>query len=337
MAEAAGVPPIVHYREVALMGIISVLKHLGKLTRIGRQVQAAMRAFSPDVVIPVDFADFNFRFILPYAHEELHCPVTYYILPKLWAWRAGRIRTLRRYVDLGLSILPFETSYFADRGLPTLYIGNPCVDAQLTYRSTHTTETEREQMLLLVPGSRKSELRDNLPQMLEATVPYTASGWRIVIAGAPGLTAEDYAPYLTTHSDIPILFGDTYGLMRRAHLALVTSGTATLEAGLWGVPMVVCYRMGGKRIARYVFEHFFRVPYFSLVNLILDRPAVPELLADRARASEIRTTLEQLLPTESPQRTQQIQALAELQQQMGNEPSAPRAARAICDHLRQRR
>ena len=337
MAEAAGVPPIVHYREVALMGIISVLKHLGKLTRIGRQVQAAMRAFSPDVVIPVDFADFNFRFILPYAREELNIPVIYYILPKLWAWRAGRIRTLRRYVDLGLSILPFETSYFADRGLPTLYIGNPCVDAQLTYRSTHTTETEREQMLLLVPGSRKSELRDNLPQMLEATVPYTASGWRIIIAGAPGLTAEDYAPYLTTHSDIPILFGDTYGLMRRAHLALVTSGTATLEAGLWGVPMVVCYRMGGKRIARYVFEHFFRVPYFSLVNLILDRPAVPELLADRARASEIRTTLEQLLPTESPQRTQQIQALAELQQQMGNEPSAPRAARAICDHLRQRR
>ena len=125
--------------------------------------------------------------------------------------------------------------------------------------------------------------------------------------------------------------------MCRAHVALVTSGTATLEAGLWGVPMVVCYRMGGRRIARYVFEHFFRVPYFSLVNLILDRPAVPELLADRARASEIRTTLEQLLPTESPQRTQQIQALAELQQQMGDEPSAPRAARAICDHLLQRR
>ena len=101
--------------------------------------------------------------------------------------------------------------------------------------------------------------------------------------------------------------------------------------------MIVCYRMGGKRIARYVFEHFFRVPYFSLVNLILDRPAVPELLADRARATEIRTTLEQLLPTESPQHMQQIQALSELQQQMGDEPSAPRAARAIRTHLLTRR
>ena len=399
MEAAAGVAPIVHYREVAFMGIVSVVKNLGKLTRIGRQIQAAMRDFAPDVVIPVDYADFNFRFILPYAKKELRCPVIYYILPKLWAWRAGRIRQLRRYVDLGLSILPFETSYFSDRGLRTAYIGNPCVDAQLSYLEAHpehvgreqmillvpgsrrselqhnlsemlqatapyastgwqvviagapglTAEdycpylqehpetVEREQMLLLVPGSRQSELRDNLPEMLAATAAYSQLGWRVVIAGAPGLTAADYAPHLGKYSDTPILFGDTYGLMRRAHAALVTSGTATLEAGLWGIPMVVCYRMGGRCIARLAFERLFRVPYFSLVNLILDRPAVPELLADRAHSVQILSILSHLIPEEDHRRTDQLQALAQLQELMGTEPSAPHAARAILSYLHEAR
>ena len=318
MEAAAGIAPIVHYREVAFMGIVSVVKNLGKLTRIGRQIQAAMRDFAPDVVIPVDYADFNFRFILPYAKRELRCPVIYYILPKLWAWRAGRIRQLRRYVDLGLSILPFETNYFSDRGLRTAYIGNPCVDAKLTYLAEHPEPVEREQILLLVPGSRQSELRDNLPEMLVAT-------------------AADYAPHLGKYGDIPILFGDTYGLMRRAHAALVTSGTATLEAGLWGIPMVVCYRMGGRRIARLVFERLFRVPYFSLVNLILDRPAVPELLADRAHSVQILSILSHLIPEEDHRRTDQLQAFAQLQELMGTEPSAPRAARAILSYLHEAR
>ena len=337
MEAAAGVAPIIHYREVAFMGIVSVVKNLGKLTRIGRQIQAAMRDFAPDVVIPVDYADFNFRFILPYAKRELRCPVIYYILPKLWAWRAGRIRQLRRYVDLGLSILPFETSYFSDRGLRTAYIGNPCVDAKLTYLAEHPEAVEREQMLLLVPGSRQSELRDNLPEMLAATAAYSQLGWRVVIAGAPGLTAADYAPHLGKYSDTPILFGDTYGLMRRAHAALVTSGTATLEAGLWGIPMVVCYRMGGRRIARLIFEHLFRVPYFSLVNLILNRPAVPELLADRAHSVQILSILSRLIPDEDHRRTDQLQAFAQLQELMGTEPSAPRAARAILSYLHEAR
>ena len=337
MEAAAGVAPIIHYREVAFMGIVSVVKNLGKLTRIGRQIQSAMRDFAPDVVIPVDYADFNFRFILPYAKRELRCPVIYYILPKLWAWRAGRIRQLRRYVDLGLSILPFETNYFSDRGLRTAYIGNPCVDAKLTYLAEHPEPVEREQMLLLVPGSRQSELRDNLPEMLAATAAYSQLGWRVVIAGAPGLTAADYAPHLGKYSDTPILFGDTYGLMRRAHAALVTSGTATLEAGLWGIPMVVCYRMGGRRIARLIFERLFRVPYFSLVNLILDRPAVPELLADRAHSVQILSILSRLIPEEDHRRTDQLQALAQLQELMGTEPSAPRAARAILSYLHEAR
>ena len=334
MQEASGVAPLVHYREVAFMGVVSVLKNLRKLTRIGREVQQAIRAFQPDVVIPVDYADFNFRFILPFVKRQLGIPIVYYILPKVWAWRSSRVKTLRRYVDLSLSILPFEVSYFEERGLRTTYIGNPCVDAQLSYLEAHPEPVEREQMILLVPGSRRSELQHNLSEMLQATAPYASTGWQVVIAGAPGLTAEDYRPYLQDYPDTPILFGDTYGLMRRAHVALVTSGTATLEAGLWGLPMIVCYRMGGKRIARWVFERFFQVDYFSLVNLILGKEAVPELLADRMHSAQILSTLTHILPEGAPARKAMLHDLRELQSLMGREKSAPRAAEAILHFLR---
>ena len=334
MQEASGVAPLVHYREVAFMGVVSVLKNLRKLTRIGREVQQAIRAFQPDVVIPVDYADFNFRFILPFVKRQLGIPIVYYILPKVWAWRSSRVKTLRRYVDLSLSILPFEVSYFEERGLRTTYIGNPCVDAQLSYLEAHPEHVEREQMILLVPGSRRSELQHNLSEMLQATAPYASTGWQVVIAGAPGLTAEDYRPYLQDHPDTPILFGDTYGLMRRSHVALVTSGTATLEAGLWGLPMIVCYRMGGRHIARWVFERFFQVDYFSLVNLILGKEAVPELLADRMHSAQILSTLTHILPEGAPARKAMLHDLKELQSLMGREKSAPRAAEAILHFLR---
>ena len=337
MEAAAGVAPIVHYREVAFMGIVSVVKNLGKLTRIGRQIQAAMRDFAPDVVIPCGLRRLQLPLHPPLRQEGATLPRHLLHPPQALGVESRRIRQLRRYVDLGLSILPFETSYFSDRGLRTAYIGNPCVDAKLTYLAEHPEAVEREQMLLLVPGSRQSELRDNLPEMLAATAAYSQLGWRVVIAGAPGLTAADYAPHLGKYSDTPILFGDTYGLMRRAHAALVTSGTATLEAGLWGIPMVVCYRMGGRRIARLAFERLFRVPYFSLVNLILDRPAVPELLADRAHSVQILSILSRLIPEEDHRRTDQLQALAQLQELMGTEPSAPRAARAILSYLHEAR
>ena len=333
MAEAAGVAPLVHYREVAMMGILRVLKNLKKLRRIGQQVQEAMRAFAPDVVIPVDFADFNLRFILPFAKETLGIPVVYYILPKLWAWRGGRIKQLRRYTDLGLSILPFEVDFFQKQGLPISYIGNPCVDAQLRYASEHPEEVKREHMLLLVPGSRQGELQANLPRMLSVTAPYGEEGWRIVLAGAPGLEPKDYTRYLQAYPRVELTFGDTYGLMRRAHVALVTSGTATLETGLWKTPMIVCYRMGGWRFARWVFERFFRVRFFSLVNLILDQPAVPELLADRMEGEELPRTLTELIAEDSSARARQLKDLTRLSQRMGTSLSAPKAAEAILDFL----
>lgn len=336
MAEAAGVAPLVHYREVAMMGVLRVLQNLRKLHRIGRQMQQAMLAFRPDVVLPVDFADFNLRFILPYAKEKLGVPVIYYILPKLWAWRAGRIHKLRRYTDLGLSILPFEVDFFEKKGLPIRYIGNPCVDAQLRYLKEHPEPVEREKLLLLVPGSRQGELKANLPRMLAVAAPYQKEGFRLVVAGAPGLESQDYAPYLQGYPQVELCFGDTYGLMRRAQLALVTSGTATLEAGLWHTPQVVCYSMGGWKIVRWGFEHLFSVRFFSLVNLILDRPAVPELLADRMNSPALPEAITRLLPEDAPDRRAQLTAFASLSQAMGVSLSAPKAAQAIRAFLEER-
>lgn len=336
MAEASGVPPIIHFREVAMMGFLSVLQNLRKLRRTGQQIQDAMRAFAPDVVIPVDFADFNLRFVLPFAKDVLGVLVVYYILPKLWAWRGGRIHQLRRYTDLGLSILPFEVDYFQRAGLPITYIGNPCVDAQVRHLEAYGATAPREKLLLLVPGSRKGELKSNLPRMLAVAAPYTAEGWQVVLAGAPGLDEQDYRPYLQPYPQVTLRFGDTYELMRRAHLALVTSGTATLETGLWQTPMVVCYRMGGWRLTRWVFERFFRVRFFSLVNLILDKPAVPELLADQMEGDRLPETLASLLSEDSPARQEQLRNLDLLAQKMGHALSAPQAARAIRIFLAER-
>ena len=335
MQEVSGVHPIVHFSSVAFMGFVNVVKNLRTITRIGKQVQEAILAFKPDVVIPVDFADFNLRFILPFTKKNLpETKVIYYILPKLWAWRSRRIKKLRRWVDHGLCILPFEEAYFSSRSLPVTYVGNPCTDAHLSYLTSHPEEVHRNRLIVLVPGSRKAELKNNLPTMLRVAKEFHAKGWQSIIAGAPGLTNEDYTPYRMGYEEIPLTFGDTYGLMRRASLALVTSGTATLETALWHTPMVVCYRMGGSSLVRWLFKHFFSVHFFSLVNLILDREAVPELLGDQMNDEKLRTHITQLLDEDSSERTNQLNAFAQIDELMGQEEAADRAALRLLSLIR---
>lgn len=333
MAAAAGCPPVVHYSEVAFMGVASVLRNYSTIRQRARSVQQALRTFAPDVVIPVDFADFNLRYILPLA-QELSIPSVYYILPKLWAWRAGRIKQLKRYLTHALCILPFEVDFFSSRGLPTSYVGNPCVDAQLDYLAAQQTPPERQdELLALLPGSRLAELRENLPLMLAAAQAHLAAGGSVAVAAAPGRKPEDYAPYLSAYPTVSLVWDDSYGLMRRAARALVTSGTATLETALSHCPQVVCYGMGGRRWLRWIFEHCFRVRYVSLPNLILDRAALPELLGDRLNLAELSQQLERLTPG-SPDYAAQIAACQELADKLGQERSAPRAARRLLELLR---
>lgn len=330
MQRATGVAPIVHYRDVAFMGIIPVLLNLGKIRRAAKLVQQAMLDFCPDVVIPVDFAGFNLQYILPFAKKYLSCPIHYYIAPKLWAWKAWRIKALRRYVDLLLCILPFEEDYFGSRGVETVYVGNPCVDATLD------ASCERvclEQQIALLAGSRKQELASNLPIMLGSIRVWQERGYKVVIAGAPGLTIEDYVPYLKDYPDVRLRFGDTYTIVRESRVALVTSGTATLETALLGTPQIVLYRMGGQRIARWAFDTFFAAPYFSLVNLILGKPAVPELIGAEVNADRIGRELELLLAENSPAYQSQLKDIALLRQTLGQERTSLLAAEAITKAL----
>lgn len=326
MAQEAGRSPLVHYKEVAFMGLGPVLRNLGAIRRAGRKVQEALLKFRPDVVIPVDFAGFNYQYILPFVKRHLpNTYVAYYIAPKLWAWKPWRIKQLRRYVDRLLVILPFEQDYFSQRGVSTSYVGNPCVDATLD-RWEVSLATKPPQIVLL-PGSRKQELRSNLPLMLEATQSYVGSH-RLAIAGAPGLEHSDYEPYLDGYAHVEVVFGRTYELVQESRVALVTSGTATLEVALLGTPQIVLYRMGGQRIARWVFDHLFPIKYISLVNLILERRAVEELIGHEASRAHISELLASLLQ-EGATRSEQLLSILELRHILGSERTSELAAREI--------
>ncbi|MDO4691550.1 MAG: lipid-A-disaccharide synthase [Porphyromonadaceae bacterium] len=335
MAVEAGRPPLVHYRELAFMGFIPVLRNLDKINNSGYLVQELMRAYNPDVVIPVDYAGFNLRYILPFAKQHLDCPVVYYIAPKLWAWKKWRIHRLTRYTDLLLCILPFEQAFFERYGLKTLYVGNPCVDATLALREQQVSTPCTRKQIALLSGSRRQELKANLPTMLKATEALEED-YKIVVAGAPGLEPADYAPYLAQHSKVELRFGVTYSIISESEAALVTSGTATLETALLGTPQIVCYRMGGLKISRWIWKTFFSVPYISLVNLILGREAVPELIGAEVEPSHIYHKLKNILRGGS-ERSKQLESIDELRLKLGKDSASEQAARALIAEIETKR
>jgi lipid-A-disaccharide synthase len=285
MMQAVGGELVRHYRDMAYMGFLSVLLHARTLLHILDLCKKDILATRPDVLILIDFPGFNLkiaRFVKTHA-PEIH--VCYYISPKLWAWKQYRIKALRRYVDRMLCILPFETAFYEKLDYKATYVGNPSVDAVGAYLATADDASFRldnglpdKPLLALLAGSRKTELKANLPLMLEAAK--RLPDYQAVIAGAPGLTADDYRN-VVSDTATPIVFGQTYALLHHASAALVTSGTATLETALFRVPQTVCYFIAGGMISNFIFRHFFHVPFISLVNLIAGREIVKELMGGR--------------------------------------------------------
>ncbi len=332
MAEEAGKAPLVHYKDLAFMGIIPVLKNLGTIKRAAKMMQEAMLKFKPDVVIPIDYAGFNLRYVLPFVKENLDSRLVYYIAPKLWAWKKWRIKKLKAYTDLLLCILPFEEDFFKAYGMWTEYVGNPCVEATLSVRQAREQGSiKQKKQIAILAGSRRQELASNLSIMLEASQAFSEN-YQIVVAGAPGLSEADYQEYLKDYPNVSLSFGKTYDIVAESSLALVTSGTASLETALIGTPQVVCYRMGGLRITRWVWDKFFSVPYFSLVNLILGKEAVKELLGAEVNAQRIKDELSKLLENQ-PKRQEQLSDIDELKQILGTEPIAEKTARYIHQSL----
>ena len=295
MAQQAGVAPLYHYREIAVMGFTSVLRSMRKISHAAQLLREEMTSNPPDVVIPIDYGGFNLRYTLPMAHSH-GVPVVYYIPPKVWASRRRRIKRLRSYTDLCLTILPFEADYLSQRGVSARYVGNPSIQSvgKLLESNAKLCDPARPYIALL-PGSREAEIARNLPIMCQA-IDLLPAPWRAVIAGAPSIDRAHYTPYINER--IELVTDETLPLLAGASAALVTSGTATLETALIGTPQVVAYRLPAGRLARWAFDHLLPIRYFSLVNLIAECPVVEELLGDKVTPQRLAQALTPLLERE---------------------------------------
>lgn len=330
-----------HYRDCAFMGVIPVLMNLRTIFANMAMCKKDIKEWQPDALILVDYPGFNLS-IARDIHKTTSIPVYYYIAPKIWASREGRIKNIKRDVDAMFSILPFEVGYFKKHNYEINYIGNPCVDAVYAYLRVNKRDDSAfrtanglgdKPIVALLAGSRKHEIKDNLPQMLEAIAKYP--DYRPVIAGAPGIDKELYAPYL--QQGAAIVFGDTYRLLQHAHAALVTSGTATLETALFRVPQVVCYSTPAAWLVSKLKHLFLKVKYISLVNLIADREVVRELVAADMTVENITRELGKLLPPDSPERQAMLSGYDHMIDILGAPGASQHAAEKMVQLLTQKK
>lgn len=330
-----------HYRDCAFMGVIPVLMNLRTIFANMAMCKKDIKEWQPDALILVDYPGFNLS-IARDIHKTTSIPVYYYIAPKIWASREGRIKNIKRDVDAMFSILPFEVGYFKKHNYEINYIGNPCVDAVDAYLRMNKRDDSAfraanglgdKPIVALLAGSRKHEIKDNLPQMLEAIAKYP--DYRPVIAGAPGIDKELYAPYL--QQGAAIVFGDTYRLLQHAHAALVTSGTATLETALFRVPQVVCYSTPAAWLVSKLKHLFLKVKYISLVNLIADREVVRELVAADMTVGNITRELGKLLPPDSPERQAMLSGYDHMIDILGAPGASQHAAEKMVQLLTQKK
>lgn len=336
LMQAEGGDLVKHYREMAFMGFIPVLKNLRTILRTMRRCEEDIRRYAPDTVILVDYPGFNLK-IARFVKEELNLPVYYYISPKIWAWKKYRIKSIRRYVHKMLCILPFETEFYRTQRYEVAYVGNPSVDAIAAREGADETfgeftacnRLDGRPVIALLAGSRRQEIRDNLPVMLEAASAYP--DYQPVIAGAPGIEPEFYRPYIASHP-ARIVFAQTYRLLQQSRAALVTSGTATLETALLRVPQTVCYKVAAKHITYFIFKHFFPISYISLVNLIAGKEVVKELFSVRFSLENIRSELGRLL-SDTEYRNRMLAGYDEIIETLGAPGASRRAAEIIRNDL----
>ena len=337
LMQSVGGTLVKHYREMAFMGFIPVLMNLRTILRNMKLCQEDIRQYAPDVVILVDYPGFNLK-MAKFVKTVLHLPVHYYISPKIWAWKQYRIKAFRKYVDYIYSILPFEPAFFRKLNYEVDYVGNPSLDSVAGYQARavdrvhflRTNQLEDKPILALVAGSRRQEIRDNLPTMLRVAARFPQ--FQAVIAGAPGIHPDEYKPFLGGNQ-AKVLFGQTYPLLQHSAVALVTSGTATLETALFRVPQVVRYYVKGGRLVNFVFRHFFHTPYISLVNLIAGREVVQELFGARFSEKNITEELERIL-TDKAYCMRLLEGYETMLQQLGKPGASARAASLIVHRLR---
>lgn len=335
MMKAQGAELVQHYRDLAYMGFLPVIRHLRTILRGMKRCREDILEWQPNVLILVDYPGFNLQ-IARFIKQHSSIPVFYYIAPKIWAWKEHRIRDIKRDIDRLFSILPFEKDFYERKHhYPIYYVGNPTVDEVDAYLREHPLDADafrqdnnldERPIIALLAGSRKQEVRDNLRRMVEAAEPYSKD-FQLVLAAAPGLEDEFYEE-CAKGLEISIVRDQTYRLLQHSTAALVTSGTATLETALLRVPQVVCYYMKAGRLASFARRLFLKIPFISLVNLIAGEEVVPELVAEQMTPKNVRQHLASILPG-SPAREAQLQGYERMAAILG-EPGAPvRAAKQI--------
>lgn len=336
---AVGGTMVKHYKELAYMGFIPVLLHLRTIFANMKRCKEDIVAWQPDVVILVDYPGFNLS-IAKFLRAKTHIPVYYYISPKIWAWKEYRIKNIKRDVDELFSILPFEVEFFEDKHhYPIHYVGNPTVDEVTLFRAEHPetfdgfvreNNLDSKPVIALLAGSRKQEIKDNLPDMIRAASAFPE--YQLVLAGAPGISPDYYHEYVGD-AKVKILFGQTYRLLQQAEAALVTSGTATLEAALFRVPQAVCYHTPIGKVVSFLRRHILTVKYISLVNLIANREVVKELVADTMTVEQARAELERIL-YDKDYRQRMLDGYEYMAARLGDAGAPKRAAQEMVRLLR---
>ena len=337
MAAAAGIEPVIHIRHMAFMGFSEVLRNLRTISDNMSAARHAVEAARPDCLILIDYPSFNLK-MAAFA-RKFDIPVYYYISPKIWAWKKWRVRDIRRDVRMVFSILPFEPAFYKEHRARAVYVGNPSV-AEVDYELTHTeprTEFLKKRhlpdkpLLALMPGSRRSEIRNNLRIMTDAARCFPSV--QPVIIGAPDTSDSLYA---AAGAGLTPVLRATHATEILAHCtaALVTSGTATLETALAGVPQVVLYRANGSRLSYNLMSAILDIRFVSLPNLIAGREIVPELLLHHCTAANAAKAVAPLLKPDSAPRTAQLEGYAAMREALGTADAADNTARAICADLR---
>ena len=340
---AEGGTRVKHYKELAYMGFVPVLLHLGTIFSNMKRCKEDIVAWKPDVVILVDYPGFNLN-IAKFLKKNTLIPVYYYISPKIWAWKEWRIKSIKRDVSEMFSILPFEVPFYEQKHkYPVHYVGNPTAQEVAEFRAGyHQTYEEfcrennldsRKPIIALLAGSRLQEIKDNLPAMIEVAERF--EDYQMVLAGAPSIEDEYYDKFLEG-SPVRVVKNKTYQLLSHTTAALVTSGTATLETALFNVPQVVCYETPLPKLIRFAFNHVLKVDYISLVNLVANKEVVPEMFADKFTIDGIANELYKIMPGQ-PARERMLAEYQEVLRELGSKVAPDEAASIMVDLLRKHR
>lgn len=340
---AEGGTRVKHYKELAYMGFVPVLLHLGTIFSNMKRCKEDIVAWKPDVVILVDYPGFNLN-IAKFLKKNTLIPVYYYISPKIWAWKEWRIKSIKRDVSEMFSILPFEVPFYEQKHkYPIHYVGNPTAQEVAEFRAGYQQTYEefcrennldsRKPIIALLAGSRLQEIKDNLPAMIEVAERF--EDYQMVLAGAPSIEDEYYDKFLEG-TPVRVVKNKTYQLLSHTTAALVTSGTATLETALFNVPQVVCYETPLPKLIRFAFNHVLKVDYISLVNLVANKEVVPEMFADKFTIDGIANELFKILPGQ-PARERMLAEYQEVVRELGSKVAPDEAASIMVDLLRKHR